>query len=129
MFNERACEGAAEKGQLETLKWLKREGCPWADVAVTVAAEFGRIEILEWLRSEGEVFDEEACAWAAASGQLETLEWLRNLDPPCPWNKSHCRRIAEGNGYDDVLNGSDVVSWIDQQPDRSDDEGDAERTR
>ena len=100
---------ALERGRLEVLKWLKREGCEFGSGAHNVTAEWGRIEILEWLRSEGYRFDESTCTAAACEGELETLKWLRNLDPPCLWNKSVCRNIAER--YDHPL----VVRWIDEQ--------------
>ena len=85
------------------MQWLKQEGCPWPGDAVHEAARFGHIEILEWLGSEGDVLDEWACAGAIQGGQLETLKWLRSLDPPCPWNKSDCKHLAETSGHAHIL--------------------------
>ena len=122
-WNKRACSEAIRGGHLAVLQWLKQEGCPWYEDAVSLAARSGRIEILEWLRSEGEVFDERACDHAAMQGDRYTLAWLRSLDPPCPWNKSRCRMLAdrwsssaefaEPEEQMDVI--LDLVVWIEEQ--------------
>ena len=122
-WEEVVCSGVIQEGHLEVLQWLKREGCPWPGDAVPHAAYYGHREILEWLRSEGEAFDKRACAYAAQEGKLETLKWLRNLDPPCPWDKSDCRELAiDAEQYSDPGGHYDVMRYIDEQPDCSDDE-------
>ena len=44
---------AIEGGHMETVRWLKSEGCPWNVWACITAAEGGHLEILKWLRREG----------------------------------------------------------------------------
>ena len=71
---------AAMNGQLEVLKWLRKENdppCPWMEDTCTVAATSGRLEVLEWLRKEN--------------------------DPPCPWDRVKCGWEASVNGHDHVL--------------------------
>ena len=87
------CEGAARAGRLETLKWLRRQGCPrssWR--TATYAMDEGHLDILKWLCAEDPPcpLNEGACAEAASAGQLEVLKWLRERDPPSPWDEGTC---------------------------------------
>ena len=90
----------AEGGQLETLKWLRSEGCPWDASACTYAAMGGHLEILKWLRSGGCPWNESACARAAERGHLDVLKWLRSEG--CPWGEETCQGAAM-EGHVDVL--------------------------
>ena len=85
---------ASAGGHMETLKWLRSEGCPWNEMACTRAAEGGHLETLKWLRSEGCPWDAYACAGAAGHGHLEILKWLRSEG--CPWDEVTCKGAAEG---------------------------------
>ena len=76
------CDGAAGRGDLEMLKWLRAKGCPWDVKACRSAAKSGHLEVLKWLRAEGCPWDEYACESAEVGGQLEVLKWLR--DAGCP---------------------------------------------
>jgi len=71
--DERTCRGAAERGHLEVLKWLRSQDppCPW---------------------------DYLTCHKAAERGHLEVLKWLRSQDPPCPWDYL-TRSWAAREGY------------------------------
>ena len=75
-----ACSG----GHLETMKWLRSEGCPWGEFACSAAAEAGQLETLKWLRSEGCPWDEVTCGYAARGGQLDILKYAR--ENGCPWS-------------------------------------------
>lgn len=105
------CMHAAAIGDLEMLKWLRDERCPW-DAGVTVAAaqgghlevlkwarqngcqinfstsmyvaEIGHLEILKFLKSDNCMMQPEwwLCAYAARGGQLEVLKWLRSEGYP-----------------------------------------------
>ena len=70
LLDESKCLSAAWGSQLETLKWLWANGCPW---------------------------DQETCENAAQHRELEFLKWARANG--CPWNKENCAREAEENGY------------------------------
>jgi len=39
------------------------------------------------------------------------LKWLRSQDPPCPWHRSTCSKIASKYGH------QNVIDWIGQQED------------
>ena len=47
------CGEAAGRGDLEVLKWLRAEGCPWDEAACRFAAFGGHLEVLKWLQAEG----------------------------------------------------------------------------
>ena len=49
----RLCRLAAEEGQLEILKWLRANGCPWDEWTCSIAAYRGHLEVLHWLRENG----------------------------------------------------------------------------
>lgn len=66
---------------LDTLKWLRKHGCPWDFNTCAFAAGNGHIEILEWLIIEGCPWNDEIYAHAAQSGHLNILIWLdKNSD-------------------------------------------------
>ena len=51
-------EDAAEDGNLEVLKWLHANECPWDEsVCMNDAAIGGHLEVLKWLRANG-------CPWS-----------------------------------------------------------------
>ena len=102
-WSEWACRGAAAGGQLEALRWLRSEGCPWNIGACAGAALYGHLEALKWLRSEGCPWDEYACSFAAAGGHLEMLKSLRSEG--CPWNEEACRYAAEGGQLE-------ILKWL-----------------
>lgn len=37
-------------GQLETLKWLRENNCPWNERSRSYAARYRHFEIVKWLR-------------------------------------------------------------------------------
>merc|ERR1712010_167981 len=57
LMNAKTCARAALGGHLETLQWLRSQGCPW---------------------------NVDTCAWAAAHGHLKCLQWARSEG--CPWS-------------------------------------------
>ena len=71
------CSGAAQRGQLEVLQWLRAEGCPW-DFNTCYLAVYGRhLETLRWARENG-------CQWRAtdrdeAAAELGYTDDLGNL--------------------------------------------------
>jgi hypothetical protein len=87
---------AAETGQLEVVKWLRANGCPWDEMTCSWAAQGGRLEVLQWLRANGCPWNERTCAEAALGGNLEVLQWLRANG--CPWS-SMTRYYAEHKGH------------------------------
>ena len=93
----KACQG----GNLEVIKWLRSEDCPWNEWACAGAAKGGHLEILKWLRSEGFPWDEDACSGAAMNGHLEILKWLKSEG--CPRiDREACAGAAE-HGHLEIL--------------------------
>ena len=100
-WDERACAFAALDGHFEILKWLKSEGCPWYTGLICCdAARAGHFEMLKWLRSEGCSWDEDVSSWAAGNGHLDMVKYLH--ENGCPWDEVACLSSAEG-GHLDVL--------------------------
>jgi hypothetical protein len=99
-WNEWTCASAAFNGHLETLKWARENGCPWNEWTCANAAKNGQIETLKWARENGCPWNEVTCTYAAGYGHLETLKWLR--ENGCPWDEVTCRYAAE-NGQIETL--------------------------
>lgn len=95
-----ACEGAAEGGHLNILKWLIDQGFPCGNSLCTYAALGGHVHILEWLWDQGYNFSETTCARAAEGGHFEVIKWLR--DKNCPWDDLTCE-FAKNCGHLDIL--------------------------
>jgi hypothetical protein len=72
---ERLCQTAARSGQLEELKALRADGCPWNEWTCAGAAEGGHLEVLQWARVNGCPWDEYTCQYAAEGGHLEVIQW------------------------------------------------------
>ena len=47
------CHAAARSGQLEELKEMRENGCPWDRWTCTAAAERGHLEMQNWTRTNG----------------------------------------------------------------------------
>ena len=97
---EYLCQAAARSGQLEELKVLRENGCPWDANTCSGAARGGNIEVLQWARANGCPWDKYTCARAARGGHLEVLQRLRAND--CPWDEYTCHHAAYG-GHFEVL--------------------------
>jgi hypothetical protein len=74
---EYLCEAAAGSGNLEELKALRGNGCPWDAFTCFRAARGGHFEVLQWARVNDCPWDRWTCAMAAQGGHLEVLKWLR----------------------------------------------------
>ena len=90
---EHLCQAAARSGQLEELKALRADGCPWTVRTCCAAATGGHLEVLQWARANGAPWDAETCTDAARCGHFEVLQWLRAKG--CPWD-SDVRARGEG---------------------------------
>ena len=94
------CQAAAQSGQLEELKSLRANRCPWDEYTCSSAASSGHLEMLQWARANGCPWDEWTCTRAAYDGQLEVLKWARANS--CPWNEKTCAGAAR-SGQLEVL--------------------------
>ena len=97
---ERLCAAAARSGQLEELKLLRANGCPWDWETCRMAAMGGHLEVLQWARANGCQWNHYTCSEAAEGGHLEVLQWARVNG--CPWNEETCSAAAYG-GHLEVL--------------------------
>jgi len=88
------CQAAATGGHLEVLQWARANGCTWNNHTCAVAAEGGHLNVLQWARENGCPWDEETCTGAAKSGHLEVLQWARLNG--CPWGESTCDGAVVG---------------------------------
>ncbi|GFH48894.1 hypothetical protein CTEN210_05370 [Chaetoceros tenuissimus] len=75
---------------LETLKWLRRHGCPWDEESqfCEQAARNNNLEALKWARSEGCPWDEDTLVEAARIGNIAMLEYC--LQNKCPLDAKTC---------------------------------------
>jgi len=59
--------GACWGGQLEVLKWLRANGCPWDKQTCYIAAHGGHLEVLKRARANG-------CEWSPAEHAVDEVE-------------------------------------------------------
>jgi hypothetical protein len=52
----KVCEGAAQGGHFEKLRWARANGCPWYEDTCYWAVMNGHFEMLQWARANG-------CPW------------------------------------------------------------------
>jgi hypothetical protein len=83
-WDEQACEFAAERCHLNTLRWLHENGCPWhTDEMCRAAAAGGSIDVILYLQAQLGSASFDAAALdnmlhiAASHSKLETAVWLR----------------------------------------------------
>jgi hypothetical protein len=81
-WNDAACDRAAERGQFDTLRWLREHGCPWYVSTVCInAACYGSTDILDYVVQQGEVLDADVLAgtlmFADICNQQQVVKWLR----------------------------------------------------
>ena len=123
---EYLCEAAARGGNLEELKPLRENGCPWdtntcqgrqgwaprgAAVVARERRTVGQVDMhgggggraprgAAVVACSGSALSEWTCMYAAKGGHLELLQWARANG--CPWNEETCGAAAE-NGHLEVL--------------------------
>ena len=68
------CTAAARGGHLETLKWLRSNGCEWKEETCSSAALEGHLEVLKWARANGCEWNEATCSSAALGGHFDILK-------------------------------------------------------
>merc|ERR1711934_1234340 len=84
---------AVRGGQLETLQWLiTQKGCELNRFVFSEACKGGNLEVLKWLRREGCPWNEWTCNYAARGGHLDVLKWA--IDNGCPYKVNRYNRKA-----------------------------------
>ncbi len=96
------CFRVAETNKLELLKWAREEKeCGWDTMTISMAAQKGNLEMVKYCVANDCPIDEVACARAARYGHLEILKYLRE-EVNAPWDSRTAARAAE-NGHLHVL--------------------------
>ena len=96
------CWRVAETNKLELLKWAREEKqCEWNRWTINTAADRGNLEMVKYCVANECPINAEACACAAQNGHLEVLKYLRE-EVKAPWNLGTASRAAK-NGHLHVL--------------------------
>ena len=75
---------AAAAGNVDTLKFLWKEGCPLTRSAFRSAGKAGGKEVLDWLVQNGCPVDNGVFIEAADHGNLQALQWAVDFGLTCP---------------------------------------------
>ena len=94
-WDARTCEYAAKHGHLEVLQWARANGCPWNEWTCTGAANGGHLEILQWARENGCPWDEKTIAWAFRQGHLEMVKWALANGAPLASEMERCLKYQD----------------------------------
>lgn len=81
-----ACALAAERGNMEILKYLHDHDFLWDEWSCAYASKNGHLEVLQYLRENGCPWNRYSAIYAAERGHREVLKWLKEND--CPWDLS-----------------------------------------
>ncbi len=71
-------------GNLEMMKWLRLQNCPWDEHVCSLAAKHGHLEILKWARENGCEWNEWTYHDAIIGGNDHIFYWLCEQD--CPFD-------------------------------------------
>ena len=75
------------------MQWLKTQKDFDPDEYVfAYACKSGHLETVKWLRSEGCLWNEWTCRGAAEGGHLDVLRWA--IDNGCPYEVNYATRAA-----------------------------------
>lgn len=104
-FNKETFSLTIIKGDLEVMKRLLNNGCPFDPVAcMNQAVEKGDLEVVKWLKENGGSFDKEIFFLSVVKGKLEIMQWLLNNE--CPFDSVSCMNKAVEKG--DLVN----IKWL-----------------
>jgi len=95
---------AAHRGQIDVLKWLRRNESVDERQLCLYAAGGKQLEALKWARSNGYEWNEAIGVLAATNGDFKMLKWATQHD--CPLDAGDCICHAQECG---ALH---VVHWI-----------------
>lgn len=97
---------ALKVGNLDLVKWLRKQGCAWDCDAFKASAEYGNIENMKWLKEQGCLWNPDTFAYAAKYGNLDIMKWLKEQE--CPWNT---KTFFYSSEYGDL----DNMKWLREQ--------------
>ena len=67
---------AARLGNLDNMKWLLENKCPWDEYTFASAASIGNLENMKWLLANKCPWDTYTFDCATRIGNLENIKWL-----------------------------------------------------
>ena len=75
-WDEWLFDKAVEHGNLEVMKWLRENGCPWHTNTFTTGIIYGNLDVLNWLHENDCPWNKNTFGAAVAMGNLDILNWL-----------------------------------------------------
>ena len=103
LFDFDMCADAAFGGHMETLQWLRSQGCPWDERVCGGAAHNGDLNMLQWARSQGCPWDLFTTLFAAEKDHLDIFQW--SLSQGCPCCLDSCLQSGKPNIQSFILLG------------------------
>ncbi len=99
------CSGVAATNKLEFLKWARElKHCEWNERPINTAADKGNLEMLKYCFSNGCPYDEmQACRLAAYGGHLHCLRFLFDKVKPSRETEKKAAQQAAGKGHLDMM--------------------------
>lgn len=124
-WNEESVLWAIQKGRLNILRWLRKNGCRFNKKSFSYAAKYGHLHILNYLerwkgnRQISSSYKYDACNKAAEYGQLDCLKWLKARDFPCfehvcdnAAKKGHLHILVWARSLDPPCPWSETTSYL-----------------
>ncbi len=87
-FDEQTFIEAATRSDLDTLRWLHAQGCPWSECTYSMLASRGDIKMLEWAREKGCPWNSDTYVHAASKGHMHVIDWAYSNG--CPTDGLTC---------------------------------------
>ena len=96
---ERFCAEMARNGNVELLKFLHEERCPWDFWTCSYAAKNGHLECLKYAHENGCPWDKRTCSKAAEKGHLECLQYARENGCPSDEELSDSDSFSDSDSH------------------------------
>jgi len=99
------CSGVAQTNKLEFLKWAREvKHCEWDEWTIAAAADKGNLEMLKYCFSNGCPCDEEkSCTLAAKGGHLDCVRFVFGKVQPSRETEKDAAHQAAGYGRINIL--------------------------
>ena len=92
----------AQNGNLNMMKWSKENNCPWYKWTFSEAANNGNLENMKWLLENNCPWDIYTFRNATKNGNLTNMKWL--LDNNCPYDKNICLHFTNEEKIKEWIN-------------------------